>query len=168
MKPTYHHYSALVIAFAVLAMSVAGYAFIYYSVNQQSASTAKAEIAVATEQATAVRQKSIVDSLRITAEDRSTINSFLLTTDGTVPFIEKVEGIGSQSGATVSLVSISADATTVRAHVNIQGTWGSVMRAMHIVENLPYSISMDGVRITIQGVGTWNEDFDIAIPLATQ
>jgi uncharacterized iron-regulated membrane protein len=165
MKPTYHHYSALAIAFAVFLASIGGYIFIYYSVNDQSAATAKAESDVTTEQGAAVRQQNIVDSLAATADDRALVNSFLLSPDGTVAFIEKVEGISQGSGAAVSLASISADSASVYAHVNIQGQWSNMMRAMHLVENLPYSIGMDNVRVSLQGKGAWSEDFDITIPL---
>ncbi len=168
MKPTtLHHYSALTISVTIFLVSIFGCIFIYYSVNDQTASTAAAEKAVLTEQGTAARQKSIVDSLKATVDERAIIGSFVLTSDQTVPFIERVEGISKQSGATVVLVSISADAALVHAHVNIQGTWANTMRAMHLVENLPYSIAMDNVRVSLLGKGLWNEDFDIAIPLST-
>ena len=168
MKPTtLHHYSALGISITIFLVSIFGYIFIYYSVNDQTASTAAAEKAVLTEQGTAARQKSIVDSLKATVDERAIIGSFVLTSDQTVPFIERVEGISKQSGATVSLVSISSDASLVHAHVNIQGSWTTMMRAMHLVENLPYSISMDSVRVSQVGKGLWNEDFDIAIPLSS-
>lgn len=168
MKPTYHHYAALSIATLVFVASGAAYFFIYYSVGDQTVKTLSAENAVATEQQTAARQKGIADSLTTTAADRARIGTFLISSDETVPFIEKIESVGHQSSSTVSLVSISIDSSKIHAHVTVQGSWTNMMRAVHLIESLPYSLSMDNIGISLLGPRIWSAGFDISIPLSHQ
>ena len=167
MKPSYKHYSALGIAFAIFVASIGGYVFMYFSVNSQAVNTAQAERDVNSAQDIAAKQQGTINILKATDADRAMLSSFVLSSDQTVSFIEQIEGVSKQSGATVTLVSISSDGTTLHAHINIQGQWTNVLRAMHIIENFPYSLSMDNVRLGVIGKGQWNEDFDIKVPVVT-
>ncbi len=166
MKPTYHHYSALTIAFVIFVISISGYIFIYYSIYDQAARTADTNGNIAAQQSAEIKERQISDSIAATVSDRALVSTFLISPNATVPFIDSIEGIGSQTGSKVTIVSISNDTGTLTTHININGSWKNVMRAMHLVENIPYSLRMDNVRMSLQTGGQWNEDFDISIPLA--
>ena len=166
MKPTPHHYSALAIAAIIFCISTAGYVFIYYQINLQITQTASAEQLVQDQQRFTEQQQHIVASLTATAQDRASIDSFILSTDQTLPFIDVVEGLSSVAGAQVTITSISADASNVHAHISIRGPWTNTLRAMHLVENLPYSISISSISLTLQGNSLWDEEFDMISPIS--
>ncbi len=167
MKPTIHHYSASLIATGIFFVSVFAYIFIYYSVYNQAAKTGAANVAVVTEQGAAASERSVMDSLAATADERALLGTYLISPNATVPFIERIEAIGPQTGSRTSIVSISDDSGVLSAHVSIDGSWKSVMQAMHLIENVPFALSMDNVKMTLTARGEWNENFDISIPSAS-
>ena len=166
MKPQAPHYFALIIAILIFAASVFAYIFIYHSVTVQTGKTAQAIQNVHTQQMTATNEQKLNDLLNTTENQRLTLGTFMLSSNATVQFIEKVESVGAQSGSKVLLVSISADTDILHAHVSAVGGWPNVMRAIHIVESLPYSIIIDNVRVGGDDSGKWTVGFDIAVTLA--
>ena len=167
MKPTTHHYLAFSISAAVFCVSIAGYIFLYYSINNQVIKTTNAEATVTLQERMAIKQKNISNSLNTTANDRALIESFILSGKDTLKFIEQIEGLSAISGATVSLASISTDTLSFHGHINIQGSWSTSMKALHLIESLPYSLMIQNVRLTTQGKSGWMEDFDITLPMTT-
>ena len=49
----------------------------------------------------------------------------------------------------------------IHAHISITGTWSDAMRALHLLESLPYGESIDNVRATPASTKTWSIQFDL-------
>jgi hypothetical protein len=98
------------------------------------------------------------------------IQTYLIPDSNTVSFIEEVEGVAKQSGASVSIASISADDLTsaavgtighIQAHISINGSWSQAMRALHIIEDMPYALTIDNVSAHALGGGVWDVEFNM-------
>jgi hypothetical protein len=170
MKPTSHHYIAVTIAFIILVASVTVYFFINAQVRNEAAKTAATFVTVAQDQATVAAEESASSTFSSTALSRALLQSYLIQDSNTVSFIEQVEGVAKQSGASVSIASISADDLTmatagtighIQAHISAQGSWSNVMRALHIIEDLPYSLTIDNVSVHAEGGGIWGLEFNM-------
>ncbi len=171
MKPTSHHYIALTVSALILLLSIGLYFFIDIQVKTQAAQTTDALAAVASKEALEGQERSIVASLASTSDSRALAGTYLISQGQTVSFIETVEGIGKKTGSTVTIASISADDLTsapvgkvghLQAHITINGSWPSVMRALHGIEGLPYALSIDSVNVHTLGEGLWSIDCNIA------
>ena len=170
MKPTAHHYAALLIAIAVFVVSMALYVVIYIQVHNQTKRTADAFANVAVQSALQMQEDALTKSLASTSDMRATVGTYFIAQDQTVSFIEQVEGVSKQSGASVTLASISADdlssAPTGKtghlvAHISIHGLWPNVMRALHSIEDFPYAINIDSLSMRVINGGIWNAEFNL-------
>lgn len=170
MKPTSHHYIALIIAFIILVVSVAGYFFINTQVRAETAGTAATFVKAAEEQAAVAREESASSTLSSTALARTLLQTYLIPDNNAVSFIEEVEGVAKQSGAKVSIASITADDLTaapagsigrIQAHISVNGSWPDAMRALHIIEDLPYALTIDNVTANAIGGGIWDIEFNM-------
>jgi len=170
MKPTAHHYAALAIAIAVFVISVALYIVIYVEVRNQTNRTAAAFANVAAEEALQRQESMVTMTLASTSDARATVATYFIPQDQTVSFIEQVEGVAKQSGASVTIASISADDISsapkgktghIVAHISVNGAWHTIMRALHIIEDFPYALDIDSLSMRALSSGVWNVEFNL-------
>lgn len=147
------HYTLLALAILSLAAAIAAYVFMYKDAigEAQKTALAKANTAAASDQALA--EKKTETTYEDTAADRALLPSFLVSEDNAVAFIDAVDAVGSTTGAAVSLSSLSSgtDSVTselvVTATISVSGAWPSVMRAIALVEDLPYALSVKSLSL---------------------
>lgn len=126
-------------------------------------------------------QKTLEDS----AEDREKINSYLVTEDTVVDFIQVVESLGRDAGVGLDVnlvsfeeVSVGEDpkAEKVETKLLIQmvsnGNWQNTFQFIALLENLPYKISFQKLGLILQEIqiegeeGTireWRGDYEIHV-----
>jgi len=170
MKPTSHHYIALSIAFVVLVASLGAFLYIDGQVHNETKETTATFDKVAKEQTAITKEQSVASVFSSTALARALIQTYLIPDNNTVYFIEEIEGVAKQSGTNVSIASISADDLTsasagtigrIQAHISINGPWTGAMRALHIIEDMPYALTIDNVSAHALGGGVWDVEFNM-------
>jgi hypothetical protein len=170
MKPTSHHYIALITALVILMVSLIGFFYIDGQVRNETAEATITLGKVAKEQTAVSEEQSVASAFSSTALSRALIQTYLIPDSNTVSFIEEVEGVAKQSGASVSIASISADDLTsaavgtighIQAHISINGSWSQAMRALHIIEDMPYALTIDNVSAHALGGGVWDVEFNM-------
>lgn len=170
----------IVISASALVVSAGLYAYLYHDTL---ALTEHAIAARASVQAEAERQKVSKDILALassTAAARARLGTLFVPADDAVAFIQSVESVGSASGATVAISAISASLPdgakpgtigTITAHVSVSGSWSGVMRALELLEDLPYRSSVEKVSLATsipagdrgsQGVRAWTASVDLS------
>jgi hypothetical protein len=151
MKHHHTHIPFLILAIAVIVVAGSLYIYMFYA---SAASVDRANIAravVLREKADQSQEKSLVAAASTTESDRARLASFFVPADDAVSFITALESIGLQSGAQVSIASISSDSLSVQAHIDAHGSWSSVMRALSLAERMPYAVSISNVRMDESG-----------------
>lgn len=147
----------VVCAVATIATSSFGYNFLYHRTIAQAENASKARSEVLIENDKKKHEQELVTLYGDTIEDRKKVAAYIVPDDGVVDLIEKIERVGSESGTDFELSSINSDnlsaakkGTTgyIKANIETQGTWENVMRALILIENLPYSISIDNIEIS--------------------
>ena len=147
----------ILISFAALLVSGALYAYLYHDTLAltEHAIGARASVADAAE-----RQKQSRDILALaasTAASRARLSGLFVPSDDAVAFIQSIESIGAASGANVALSAIAASPLdtakpgtigTISAHVTASGSWSNVMRAVELLEALPYHSSVDKMALS--------------------
>ena len=162
----------LVVSMIVLVVSVSAYILMYRAVVTDAESAAAARTATVKASADATRAKAIADAYQQTTSSRARLSTFLVNDSNVVAFIKKVESISKQSGATVSISSISSGTAGVSskkaviAAVSITGSWSAVMRAIGLVENMPYAIMVQSVRLggsTVASGSEWSASISLSV-----
>lgn len=158
MKKT-HHTFLLIFALASTLLVAGIYAYMQYVVKVSIERAATARDIVALERANTDREEDVRALHERTIADRRVLAKFLIPEDRVVEFIESIEALGPQTGSEVTL-SISQVPPAVeggygiaRAGVQAIGSWTSVMRALSLAENLPYSVTVTGVRVDASSDG---------------
>lgn len=160
MKRQNNHTALLMFAIAITLVVYASYGYMYYSVGVSLDRALAAREAVRKEETYKMQGQSLRNVHDITESDRAKLGTFFVADDKKVSFIETLESLGENTGSKVTLSSIVADdlATSkpgtlgkVSIHVDVQGTWSSVMRTLLLAENLPYKVLVSGVRLDASG-----------------
>ena len=171
----------LVMACAVTVFVIAVYAYMYHEVGRSIAAGQEAQAAVVSGRADKARAQEFMGAYRSSASDLARLPGFFVPSDDAVAFIEAVEGLGTETGATDTISAIQANDLdgsapgtegAVSAHVSVSGSWSEDMRVLELAELLPYQTTVSGTRLdTGSSAGgakgssssghVWNLSFDI-------
>jgi|GEM_PF-2445860 hypothetical protein len=175
------HYLLLTLSVLAIFAASSAYAFMYIDTvkEAQDESIVKAEAAAAAEQS--LQAKNMETTYDNTVADRELLPSFLISANDAVPFIDAVEAIGPATDAKISISSLSSgtggnsSVPVVTADISVVGSWGNVMRAIQMVENMPYAISVGSINLDVLSGGNssaksasrWTAVIDISVLSST-
>lgn len=177
MNHTRAHISLLILAVAVLAVVVAVNLYMRQKVGISVDHAVLARDIVVAEQQNVSNEQGLGQVYQATVDARARLRSLFIPSTAAVQLIEALEGIGTQTGADVSLSSISADnldasasgtVGSVSARVSAEGSWSSVMRSLKLVENLPYPVTVSQVALSSGGTPAkrvWQVSFAVTAPI---
>ncbi|MDR3557995.1 MAG: hypothetical protein P4L61_00535 [Candidatus Pacebacteria bacterium] len=154
------HYILLFLSIMALLVAGSAYAFMYKDTirKAQEESMVQQEALAASKQTTESKDRQT--TFETSAASRALLPSFLVSTEDAVPFIDSVEAVGPATGSVVSISSLSSgtDSGTsyqaVTATVSASGKWTNVMRAVEMIENMPYAISVKTLNLDASSAAT--------------
>jgi len=166
----------LILSVLAVFAAAAAYAFMYNDAMQKAREEAAVQKEVVAASKHTVDAENMKAAYGRTAADRALLPSFLVPQNDAVPFINTVEAVGPASGTKVSLSSLSSGAGpnplygTVTATISIVGTWANVMRAVEMIENMQYAISVKDVHLDLlsssgpspKSAPNWTASMDIS------
>lgn len=151
MKINPRHYTLILFAIMTVVASVFSYVFLYKKTVAQAEHYARATQEVSNESSKKQHEQELIKIHNETIAGRAKISSFLIAEDTAVYFIETVEKVGTDSQTDLQLSSISSDDTSIKAKVDVKGTWSGVMSALMLFENIPLSIVLNDIRLVTSG-----------------
>jgi len=148
--------SILKILVILTVLIVGTYVFLFYYINRTNDTITGVagklkEISISQAKLTAVERV-----LADTAAQSRQIDSFVISSDGTVGFIEMVENLAGSAGLSVSIDSVDtkAAAGTMRNDweylnltISVKGNWAGVFNYLSMLERLPYLAEINSVAI---------------------
>lgn len=96
--------------------------------------------------------------LRDIEVDQEKLNSYFVDGDSLVNFIERIEQLGKDSGATVEVRSLNEEATndksiqTLVFNLTVKGNWNDVYYFLALVQNLPVKATFDRIQMSHSGI----------------
>lgn len=182
MNHTRAHTSLLVLAIAVLLVVVAVNFYMRQKVGVSVDHAVLARDIVIAEQQNVANEQGLSQTYQATTDARARLHSLFIPSDKAVELIEALEGIGAETGADVTLSSISADNLdasdpgtigSVNVQISATGSWSAVMRTLKLVEALPYPVTVGSVSIQSSGSGAvsnkaWQVAFSLKAPIIKQ
>src|SRR5690349_18424475 len=163
MKINSRHYVLVIFAISAAVVSILGYIFMYRTIITQAKSSSKFLADINAESEKRQHEDELTKIYNNTVEDRTKIAQFFIHEDKIVDFIEKIEQIGRDSATDIDISSINTENSTVSAHIKAGGSWENIMRALIMIENLPYSISINNVRTSVSAEHKWDLSLEIVV-----
>jgi len=147
MKINSKHYTLLMFSIASIVITMFAYVFIYNKTITQADHYVEANSEVLKEGSKRNSEQELIKIHESTKLDRDRLLNFLVPEDKIVNFIESVEKVGEYSNTELELSSITTEGDKVKTKVSVKGGWSSVMTALVLLENLPYSSYISNVKI---------------------
>jgi hypothetical protein len=147
MKINIRHYILIIFAFISVAVTMYGYSFIYKKTISQAELYVRTNDDLKDEDVKKQSEQDLIKVYNATAESRPKIASFFVDKIKVVDFIETIEKIGTDSNTVVEISSINNDDTKVKAKILAKGSWGGIMKALILIENLPLNILITNARL---------------------
>lgn len=151
MKINSRHYALILFALCSIVASSLGYVLIYRQTVVQAEHSAAAALEVANESVKKQHEQELVGVHKATTEERAKLASFFVPEDAAVDFIERIEKVGTDSQTELELSSIVNEGDKIKAKIDVQGTWSSVMNALMLLENMSLGISLNNIRLDTSG-----------------
>ena len=161
MKANHKHYTLILISALTLIFSVGGYFIIYKIMMDQKEKGISAISAISLEDEKKLMEQELEKVYKSTKEDREFIYSLLIPEDKIVPFIEEIEKIGDYTKTEFNISSISSDTDNLKAHIESMGLWSNIMQTLLLIENMPYSVSINNIRLEGMDKDKWKLSLDI-------
>ncbi len=151
MKINHRHYILILVAMATLAVSISAYYLLYRKTVAQAGNYSDTMAEVNSEDDRKKQEKELIKIYESSKEDRAKVASYTLRDDKVVDFIESMEKIGGYAGVAFELVSVSSDKGNIRAGVSAKGSWANTMKALILLENAPFNVSLSNLSLTTSG-----------------
>ena len=163
MKIGTKHYFLICLAIISILVSSFGYWFVYDAVIKQAENYSESSKEEQIEKDNSQKAQELVKIHTDTKDDRAKLPTFAVSEDKVVDFIESVESIGAFTSTKVELSSINNENSFLKAHVQASGNWSDLLNSLVMIENIPYSVSLNNVQFTSfpDKKGQWNMSLDI-------
>ena len=169
-----HHKGLLVLAFITCVFVGALYGYVWHQIYTSIDRSLLARSIVAAGILDKNQSDKILKLYAATADERALIQGHFIPSADVVLFIETLEKLGAQAGSTVRIsglgtASPASTLGTAHAHVDVSGSWQADMRTLLIAETLPYTTTVDNVRLGQVGLDTkgsihqWQMSFDVTM-----
>ncbi|KKS83252.1 MAG: hypothetical protein UV60_C0046G0001 [Parcubacteria group bacterium GW2011_GWA2_43_11] len=111
--------------------------------------------------------------LNKTKAGREEIASYFISEEDPTPFLELVETLGKDAGATLEVEAISVDTVNADGGVSVgdnmkvvllvEGSWKSLYHLMSLLEHMPYIATISSATFTVneEHVGTWKGQIEL-------
>jgi hypothetical protein len=160
---------------------VVGYIYVFSWIKHENEYTSGLASQLSTESQKQDEERRLAQAIKETDADRTKLNSYFVSGDGSVQFLGIIEGYGTVSGAQVKFTSVEYTATKNELIMNlhITGTFQNVYQTILMLENAPYefdfhriifsrdnSQSGDITKKTVV-VSVWNADINFGLKSVT-
>ena len=177
------HLPFLIFAVAVTIFVALIYAYLYYKITISGQKISDIQSVIESAKLAKEREKSVLDRYTSTASKWASLQNLFVHSNKVVDFIETIESLSDQSKGIVTISSIDADNLdnavvskegSIRVKINAKGSWISVMRALSLVEVLPYKLTINNVRLNTTNNESesakanqkiWDLNFDLQVAM---
>ncbi len=142
-----YHKKPFFFSLLFLALACCAFFFIYRKVQSNNETSAQAQASWQAEADKRGELKSLDKSLKEVADERAMLDTHFIQGSDVVPFLDMVEKLGPEVGATaeVSSVEVAKDKSGLDVSIRAEGTFVAVYKFLNILENAPYEISFSSV-----------------------
>lgn len=139
----------LSVALVIFACALGAYGVWYASVGKSSVEAASLSEQIRTKSQDSARVAAAKVALESLSEDEAAMRAYLVREQDIVPFLGTLEETGAALGASVEVVSVSAEPVAGRSQLllslKIAGSFDAVLRTLGTIEYGPYDSAIKSV-----------------------
>lgn len=175
MKANHKHYTLLFVGLLTLIVTGIGYWYVYKVVITQAEKQSEISQEIINNEQNNKQEIKMLDISSSTLEKRDMLSSYFVSEDKILDFIKSIENVADDSSTKITLSSINTDkmiadkkeiAGHIKVHAEIKGSWTNVNKALVLIENLPYFLSIESMRLDVSN--QVSEDLDKKISTKTK
>jgi len=98
--------------------------------------------------------------------DIKKIESYVVTEDGVVDFIQFVESLADSAGVSLDVNQVSFEDEEKRLlsiHMVSEGSWQETFHFVSLLENIPYRAQFERLNLLFQGESNWRGDYRVNV-----
>ena len=155
----------LILALIVLGFALVGYSLWYHSVSAASRNATTLATAIAAASAANQEASQARSAASGLLSSETVVNQYFLTDGGVVPFLENLQSIGTNAGAQLQVLSVSAlkGDTGLTVALHITGSFDAVARTVGAIEYAPYDLTEESLALANDGKNAWHADMTIGV-----
>lgn len=163
MRPNYKHYILLLIGIGTVVISGLGYWYVYTSIINNAQRNSMVIKEIERNKENKKNEEDLLEMGKATEGYRTKLSTYILSEDEIIDFITSIENIEKSTQSEVIISSISKNDVQdhIRLHVDIKGGWVNINKSLIMLENLPYSITIDYANFT-QNSGKWTLSINLS------
>jgi hypothetical protein len=162
MRSNYKNFVLLLIGIASVILACAGYWFVYNSVVDNSRQNSLVMQEIDKDLESKKNEDNLLEIGKATELDRQRLSTFIISEDKILDLITSIEDVGNFSSTEIVISSILKDETGkyINIKVDVNGAWMNINKALVLIENLPYSLTIDYVQIAL-AEGKWKMNINV-------
>jgi len=153
---------------AVVALVLNICAGIAYGMFYMSVGEIRAEVA---KTAQTLQQKLVLQEIEQserhvisdTKQKREKLQSYFITEEEAVSFIEQLETLSTVAGVSLSISSVDVKKEGLSVQLNTESAWTETYHFLTLVESMPLKVSIDQARFRYNGNGVWNTSYTVLL-----
>jgi hypothetical protein len=159
------------IALAILAGAIIACGIWYSIIARESARVAQLESQIQAKTQVATRIASARAALAEISGDEAAVQAYFVSSANVVGFIDDLEARGKALGASVSVLSVSADPSSAHTALDlvlsVKGPFNAVMRTVGAIEYAPYDIVVSDLSVGQDDKNLWHADLKLVVGSAS-
>lgn len=152
----------LAIALVICALALSGYGLAYRAILTKTSDIAALDGSIAAKTASINHLTTTRAALSEITSYEEAIQSYFVSENGVVGFIDNLEALGRAQGTKVNVLSVSPDSGAQQSalgfSISITGTFDAVMRTVGAIEYAPYAISISTLSVGQDAKNAWHAD----------
>lgn len=161
------HIIQLIIASVLFATACTLYGLWYGHITDMSAQVVAIQNDIDSKTAAAGRLASARTALSEITQDEAQVESYFVSQNSVVSFIDWMENLGKSLTSTVNVLSVSTGGTPTQPilifSLSIKGTFDAVARTVGALEYAPYNISISKLAFGAEDKQQWHADLTLLV-----
>ena len=161
---------SLILSVIFLIFSCFVFIFLYKDINSKKEMSQLAQEKWQTEAISRENAKSLINSVKIIEPQKALLETHFVQSSNVVPFLDTIEKITKDVGATAEVVSVDVakDNPALIVEMNASGSFETIYKLIMLLENSPYNLEFISVNIkdsdtSVGKSSQWTATFQIKL-----
>ena len=162
-------YQKTLLGISIISFTLFSYLFYFLYGEIKSNSAAEEEVNLIWQEESKLREEVSLLSREFdnTKDEREELEKHFADNSDLVPFLDTIEGLARQAGATAQTTSvdITPDGTSLSVGLDAEGTFEAVYKYLTLLENSPYELELYSVHMYKEAGGSsvWKARFGLKL-----
>lgn len=148
------------------AIALGAWFYLFYTIEKQNNFVKEGQKKLLISEKNFENNKSLNNLINEISNEREKINSAFVDKDSIINFVERLEALGSETGASVKIESINTDIKDKKGlyiRFSLKGDFNQLFKYLNLTEDLPYLINVEKINLRNSTSDEWTATFEILV-----